>query len=264
MRLYITRSHNAENPWYVQIYLPLLLDILSLRIELIKQLHTLLVHRKHNPSAHHQSRQSRHCSRPERPKPLFPKDPNTAVETVPVLLPRLDTLHASLDAVQRLCDVHRDEACGGAETEGGCRAELFAGGDVRLCELLQGVVGAEAGCGVGGLAHGCGHEALEEGAGAALAEDDAGSVDEASHAGIGAFAVVDSASVSIRILPAFPHVRAVCVRSELRVTHKLVLILSNGVTAITDSVIPAPSPHSTVFGPEMFPFSSLSRFLKKS
>jgi hypothetical protein len=38
--------------------------------------------------------------------------------------------------------------------------------------------------------------------------------------------------------------------------HKVVLMLSNGVTASNDSVIPAPKPAITVLGPDMLPVSS--------
>ncbi len=44
-------------------------------------------------------------------------------------------------------------------------------------------------------------------------------------------------------------------------THKVVLILSNGVTANTDSVIPAPKPATTVRGPDILPDSSCRRVL---
>lgn len=44
-------------------------------------------------------------------------------------------------------------------------------------------------------------------------------------------------------------------------THSVVLILSNGVTANRDSVIPAPKPAITVLGPEILPNSSCSNVL---
>lgn len=44
-------------------------------------------------------------------------------------------------------------------------------------------------------------------------------------------------------------------------THKVVLMLSNGVTASKDSVIPAPKPAMTVLGPDILPASSCNRVL---
>lgn len=38
--------------------------------------------------------------------------------------------------------------------------------------------------------------------------------------------------------------------------YKVVLMLSNGVTASNDSVNPAPKPAITVRGPEIFPLAS--------
>ena len=44
-------------------------------------------------------------------------------------------------------------------------------------------------------------------------------------------------------------------------THIEVLMLSKGVTASSDSVIPAPKPAITVLGPDILPASSWSRDL---
>lgn len=44
-------------------------------------------------------------------------------------------------------------------------------------------------------------------------------------------------------------------------TNKVVLMLSNGVTASRDSVMPAPNPAITVRGPDILPFSSCSSAL---
>jgi hypothetical protein len=46
--------------------------------------------------------------------------------------------------------------------------------------------------------------------------------------------------------------------------HICVLILSNGVTANSDSVAPAPKPAMTVAGPEILPSASASMFLYMS
>ena len=53
-------------------------------------------------------------------------------------------------------------------------------------------------------------------------------------------------------------------KAPLRVpaeTHSVVFILSNGVTANKDSVIPAPKPAITVLGPDILPNSSCSNVL---
>lgn len=53
-------------------------------------------------------------------------------------------------------------------------------------------------------------------------------------------------------------------RTPLRVpakTHSVVFILSKGVTANKDSVIPAPKPAITVLGPDILPNSSCSNVL---
>ena len=44
-------------------------------------------------------------------------------------------------------------------------------------------------------------------------------------------------------------------------TYKVVFMLSNGVTARSDSVTPAPKPAITVPGPEIFPSASTRRLL---
>ena len=46
-----------------------------------------------------------------------------------------------------------------------------------------------------------------------------------------------------------------------RSTHSVVLILSKGVTASNDSVMPAPNPAMTVRGPVILPISSCSNVL---
>lgn len=115
------------------------------------------------------------------------------MQTIPILLPRLDALHARLDRVQGLRDIHRHHARHGADAECRGRAEFFPGRDVRLRELPQGGVYAEAGSRVCRLARGGGDEPGEEGGGPALAEDEAGAVEEAAHARVGALAVVDEA-----------------------------------------------------------------------
>lgn len=80
-------------------------------------------------------------------------------------------------------------------------------------------------------------------------------MEEASHAWVGGFAVVDSAGGEM--LLAFES-RTCRFEEE---THRVVFMLSKGVTASNDSVIPAPSPAMTVLGPDIWPASSCSRVL---
>ena len=131
-------------------------------------------------------------TRPERQHPLLPPYLRRAIHTIPVQPPRLDTLHPRLNRIQRLCNVHRDQACCAAERECGQGAEFLAGPRVGFGELPEGCVGAEAGGGVGGLPGGGGEEALEEAADALGGPDDGGAVEEAAHLWVGGFAVVDA------------------------------------------------------------------------
>ena len=102
---------------------------------------------------------------------------------------------------------------------------------------------------------GGGDEALEEAAEATFAEDDGGAVEEAAHAGGGGFAVVDSA---VRDVSGSGVLFA---GSDGVGRYRVVFMLSKGVTASNDSVIPAPNPAMTVLGPEMLPASSCRRVL---
>lgn len=91
---------------------------------------------------------------------------------------------------------------------------------------------------------------MEEAAEAALAGYDGDGVEEAAHAGGGAFSVVDSVdSLTLYFRKEGKGEREV---------YNVVLILSNGVTASNDSVTPAPNPAMTVLGPEIFPSASCS------
>jgi hypothetical protein len=149
-------------------------------------------HGKHNPTAQHQPHQPWQRPAPKDPHPFLPQHPARTHKRVAVLGPRLDALHTRLDRVQRLRHVHSDEAGHTTDREGGQGAQPLAGRDVRLGELLERGIGAEAGGRVGRLARGGGHEALEEAADAALAGDDRGAVEKAAHARVGGLAVVDS------------------------------------------------------------------------
>jgi len=85
---------------------------------------------------------------------------------------------------------------------------------------------------------------LEETCDASLAGDNRNCVEEAAHSRVGALAVIDSIAVRTKW------------QSLKRDLYNVVLILSNGVTANSDSVTPAPKPAMTVLGPEIFPSAS--------
>jgi hypothetical protein len=80
-------------------------------------------------------------------------------------------------------------------------------------------------------------------------------VEEASHAWVNGFAVVDSARRGMLLA----YDCRTC--GLIEEAHSVVLMLSNGVTASNDSVIPAPNPAMTVLGPDIWPASSCSRVL---
>lgn len=97
---------------------------------------------------------------------------------------------------------------------------------------------------------GGGQEALEETTDALLLCDDLGTVEKASHAGIRGLAIVNS----MQVVSGY---KAKCWPEA----YSCVFMLSNGVTANSDSVAPAPKPAITVAGPEIWPSSSASMFL---
>lgn len=77
-------------------------------------------------------------------------------------------------------------------------------------------------------------------------------MDEAFHSGVGTLSIVN----------------AICSQSHLGLVwesgggaYSWVLMLSNGVTASSDSVMPVAMPANTVAGPEILPFSSLNMFV---
>jgi hypothetical protein len=107
-------------------------------------------------------------------------------------------------------------------------------------------VRTEAHGGVSCLASSGRDESLKETANAAFAEDDRNGMEETAHSGGGGFPVVDPGGLVLEIMVE----RLGSVRREM-VTYKVVLILSNGVTANKLSVNPAPKPAMTVLGPEI-------------
>lgn len=105
------------------------------RIYLVHQFNGLLVHGKHNASAHYQPSQPWKSSTPESEHALILEDQCCTMETILVQVPRFDALHPSLDCIQWLRDVHGDETCHAAYAKGCQSAEFLSGRGVRLCQL---------------------------------------------------------------------------------------------------------------------------------
>lgn len=167
-------------------------NVLPLWIHPIKPFHTLLIHRKHNRSTHHQPRQSRPHPTPKGQQSFLPPNQPRAPQRTPIQLLGLQTLHPRLDCIQRLCHQHRHQPRRSTDTKRRCGGELLAGRHVGLGGLAEEVVRAEAYGAVGGLAGGGGDKAGEEACDASLGVDDGDGVEEAAHAWDSAFAVVDS------------------------------------------------------------------------
>ena len=170
-------------------------DIPPLRIQPIQALHRLLIHGKDDTTTQHQPRQPWQRAGPEDADPLLAEHAAGTDKGVAILGARGEALHPRLDRVQRLGHVDGDQAGGAAEGEGRQRPEPLARRHVRLGQLPERRVGAEAGRRVGRLPRRRRHEALEEAAEPAVARDDAAAVEEAAHPWVGGFAVVDSAGV---------------------------------------------------------------------
>lgn len=167
------------------------LNILPVWIKFIHSFHALLVHCEDNTTAQNQARQTWQRARPESQHTFLLEDTRGADETVLVLLPRFYRLHTRLDRVQRHRHVHRDDASQPSDAERAHGAQLLARRHVRLCHLPQRRVRAEARRRVGGLARRRRHEALEKAPDTLLARDHRGAVQEAAHARLAGFAVVD-------------------------------------------------------------------------
>lgn len=117
------------------------LDILSLRVEPVKQIHALLVHGKHNTTTQNQSRQPRQRTAPESQNTLLLKDNAGAPERVAIKLLGLNTLHSRLDRIQRLSDVDGDQTRNTAHRKGSDSTELLPGRRVAFGQLLEGGIG---------------------------------------------------------------------------------------------------------------------------
>lgn len=77
---------------------------------------------------------------------------------------------------------------------------------------------------------------------------------EAAHTRIRRLAIVDASMID-----GLSQGAKCWIRGQL--TYRVVLMLSKGVTASSDSVIPAPNPAITVLGPDILPSSSCNRVL---
>ena len=94
-------------------------------------------------------------------------------------------------------------------------------------------------------------ESLEESSYTSFSGNDRRSVQEASHS-------------RVRRLPVVNPVNSYQFNAhgqKERMAYSVVLMLSKGVTASNDSVMPAPKPAMTVLGPDIWPDSSCNRVL---
>jgi hypothetical protein len=80
-------------------------------------------------------------------------------------------------------------------------------------------------------------------------------VEEAAQAGLGGFAVIDAGESG------WGSVTGWVGKGEEEGAHRVVLMLSVGVTARRDSVTPAPKPARTVLGPVILPSASARSLL---
>lgn len=243
-------------------------DILPLWIHPIKPFHTLLIHRKHNRSTHHQPRQPRPHPTPKRQQPLLPPNQPCAPQRAPIQLLGLQALHPRLDRIEWLRHQHRHQSRCGTDTKRRCGGQLLARRHVGLRCLAEEIVRAESHGAVGCLSCGRGHEAREETRDASLGVDNGDGVEEAAHAWDCAFAVVDS---RCKGREGFMSVwvgerereRAGRLPGKIsgREPYNCVLILSVGVTANKLSVTPAAKPASAARGPVTLPSASARRRL---
>lgn len=128
--------------------------------------------------------------------------------------------------------------------------ELLTWSYIALSDLSQGCIASESDSRVGALPQSSRHEALEKATNAFLLRNDSCAVQKPAHARHGRFAVVDAEhSSQMSAQNRYTSLRAMA--------YSCVLILSNGVTASKDSVMPVPMPASTVLGPEILPSASL-------
>ena len=108
-------------------------------------------------------------------------------------------------------------------------------------------------CGGIGSLPSCGwDESLEKPSYSTFLKYDTRPMQEASHAWIGRLAIVDSEMEMYDQPKPLIGPQMTCIE---------VLMLSKGVTASNDSVMPAPNPAITVLGPEILPVSSWRRDL---
>lgn len=87
--------------------------------------------------------------------------------------------------------LHSDQARNTSNTEGTDSSQLLAWCRVAFCKLFQGCVGRETGCRVRSLSGRGRNKALEEASNTRLLENKLATVQEATHARVRRFAVVD-------------------------------------------------------------------------
>ena len=186
------------------------------------------------------------------------------MKAVSVLVFRLDRLHTCLDGVKwhscisanislaRFCldsgiILHCDDTRHGTYSKCADGPEFLARRYIALRDMLQGRIAAKSDSRVCSLSKCRRNKALEEASDTLLLCNDPCARKETIHSWHSCLSVVDATPKL-----AFAHTAGV------RVSYSCVFILSKGVTARTDSVMPVASPARTVAGPEILPSASFS------
>ena len=149
-------------------------------------------------------------------------------------------------------NLHGNKACYTSNGKCAHSTQLLSRRDVSFRKLLQCCIGRESSRRICSLSCRCRDKTLKETANTSFLEDHLATVQEATHARIGRFSVIDAEE---RFRCQLRHLQGTKGPFS-RSTDSCVFMLSNGVTARSDSVNPAPNPAMTVRGPETLPFSS--------
>jgi hypothetical protein len=86
------------------------LDVFLLRVELLQQVHGLLVHGEHNATAEDQPTKSGDCTTPQLEETFVLEDLDSTVNAVLVESSGINTLHTCLDSIDWLSSVDGDDA----------------------------------------------------------------------------------------------------------------------------------------------------------
>ena len=78
------------------------LEVFLLRVELLEQVHGLLVHGEHNATAEDQPTQPGHCTTPKLEETFVLEDLDSAVNAVIVQSSGINAMHARLDSIDWL------------------------------------------------------------------------------------------------------------------------------------------------------------------